>query len=108
MPLDRALWEQRLELAERHIVLAERMVASQEQVVAQLQRDGHPTQMARRILKAYKDLLELHIEDRDRLKKELASQTDQITGPLHALLPLFALGFRLLLSLAQEQQVLFQ
>jgi len=71
--MDRALWKQHLEFADRHVAVAERIVAAQKQILAELQRDGHATELADRILKAYEEVLELHIEDRERLKKELAT-----------------------------------
>ncbi|MGD9880981.1 MAG: hypothetical protein AB7I59_27195 [Geminicoccaceae bacterium] len=75
--MDRALWKQHLVLAEKHVAVAERIVGAQKQIVAELQRDGHSTDMAQRILKAYEDILELHIADCERLKKKLA--TDDAT-----------------------------
>jgi hypothetical protein len=73
--MDVALWKRRLDLAERLIALGERIVAAQRHVVAELERQGQPSQMARRILKAYEKLLGLHITDRDRLKKDLARRS---------------------------------
>jgi hypothetical protein len=55
-----------------HVAVSERIVSAQKQILAELQRDGHSTEMAERILKAYEELLELHIADRERLK-ELAT-----------------------------------
>ncbi len=67
------MWKRHLEIAEKHVALSERLVAAQKVVVAELQRDGHSNQLARRILKTYEDLLGFHRADRDRLRKELES-----------------------------------
>ena len=72
--MDKALWERHLALAERHVALAERNVDKQRQVLAELARDGHSTVMAARILALYEELLALHTNDRDRLKRDLAGQ----------------------------------
>jgi len=67
-------------LAERHVALARRIVSSQKRVVAELHRDAHPTRMARKILASYEALLQLHVADRDRLKKELSEPTNRLTS----------------------------
>ena len=71
--MDRALWKQHLAFAEKHVAMAERIVALQKLILAELRRDGHSTELAQRILKAYEEVLDLHIEDRERLKRELAT-----------------------------------
>jgi hypothetical protein len=69
--MDRALWEKHLAQAEEHVALAERNVAKQKHVLAELARDGHPTAMAARILSVYEELLALHTQDRDRIRRDL-------------------------------------
>ncbi len=69
--MNRALWEKHLALAEEHVALAQRNVEKQRHVLAELERDHHPTAMAAQILALYEDLLDLHTQDRDRLKRDL-------------------------------------
>ena len=69
--MDRALWEKHLALADEHVAQAEHIVAGQKRVLAELTRDRHPTAMAASTLAVYEDLLALHIQDRDRIKRDL-------------------------------------
>jgi len=72
--IERAMWEEHLALAERHIVQGARTVARQRRIVADLERDGHDAAMARALLGQFQHLLDLHIADRDRIRKELGLQ----------------------------------
>jgi hypothetical protein len=65
--VDRALLEQNLALAEKHLVQARAHVEQQRRIVDALERDGHNSELARKILATFKQLLELQIEDRERL-----------------------------------------
>ena len=47
-------------------------IAHQRELVAKLERDGHDTKDARQLLKQFDELQQLHIQDRDRLDRELA------------------------------------
>jgi arginine repressor len=69
--MDRELLENSLEKAQRHVAKAERHVASQRELVAQLEREGHDSSQANKLLRQFAELLAIHIADRDRLRKEL-------------------------------------
>jgi hypothetical protein len=62
------------EYVERHVAFSVRRVAAQQQLVDNLERDGHDTFEAHRLLAQFLDLLELPIADRDRLRAELSGQ----------------------------------
>ena len=73
--MDREMLKQRLIVAEEHILLGERHIVRQRELVAELERDGHDTAEAIRLLTSFEELQVLHIADRDRLRRELdASQ----------------------------------
>ena len=59
--------------AERHVSEGERNATRQRELIARLERDGCDTGEARRQLRQLEARLALHIEDRDRLRKELGS-----------------------------------
>jgi hypothetical protein len=65
--------EHHLALAEKHVAQAQAVVEQQRRIVAELRRDGHDSMLSRQILATLEQTLVLHIEDRDRLIKELAS-----------------------------------
>ena len=65
------MWERHLALAERHISEGEGTVVRQRQIVADLERDGHDSAMARALLQQFQQLLDLHVADRDRIRKQL-------------------------------------
>ncbi len=69
--MDRALMEKHLELAEEHVIKGARIVARQRELVQELERDGHNTMKARQTLAQFEELQELHIAERDRLRREL-------------------------------------
>jgi hypothetical protein len=71
--MDRATLQDRLAAAERHVAEAERHVAAQREFLAQLQREGHDTAQAKRLLEQFEEVLAIHIADRDRLRKELSA-----------------------------------
>lgn len=61
-----------LALAERHVTDGERCVAEQRARIARVGRDGHDTTESILLLGQFQEVLELHVADRDRLRKELA------------------------------------
>jgi hypothetical protein len=67
----RAIWQEHLAQAERHVVLGEGHIAKQQAIVADLERDGHDVRAARDLLNQLEQMLELHLANRDRLRKEL-------------------------------------
>ncbi len=62
-----------LALAEHHVAVGEVHVERQRLIVEELERDGHAQTLneAKELLKRFEEVLALHIEDRDRLKKML-------------------------------------
>jgi len=69
--MDRAMHVQHLEEAERHIAQGKRHIVEQEDRIANLARDGHDTTEARKLLDNFYATQMLHIQHRDRIRKEL-------------------------------------
>jgi hypothetical protein len=69
--MDRNMMLDHLAQAQRHIAEAERHVARQREIVAHLERDGHDTSSSRKLLDQFEQLYALHVEDRDRIQKEV-------------------------------------
>ena len=69
--MERHLVLDHLARAMRHVAEAERHIARQREIVAQLERDGHDTSASRKLLEQFEQFYKLHVEDRDRLEKEL-------------------------------------
>jgi hypothetical protein len=69
----RGMIEGHLAQAERHVADGERHVAEQRARVEALSRDGHDTTESLLLLGQFLELQELHVTDRDRLRKELAA-----------------------------------
>ena len=67
------LCKEHLALAERHVAMARCNVDHQRGVVAALTKDGHRTDTAAALLALYERLLGLHLQDRRRLKGQLAA-----------------------------------
>jgi hypothetical protein len=61
-----------LSQAERHVAEGTMHVERQRNLVENLARDGHDTKQAEAPLKQFEELLAMHIQDRDRLLKDLA------------------------------------
>lgn len=70
--LHRAALERRLAEAEKHILAGERHLTRQREIVAELERDGHDIGEAQKLLASFEGLQEMHVADRDRLRKKLA------------------------------------
>jgi hypothetical protein len=58
--------------AEQHVAEARVHVKRQREIVAELQRDGHDTREAQRLLDNFIALERSHAADRDRLRDQLA------------------------------------
>jgi hypothetical protein len=71
--------QRHLQEAEEHILLGRHHIARQMHIVAKLERDGHNTNAARRLLATYGEMQEAHEADRDWIKKELI-ELDQKTN----------------------------
>jgi hypothetical protein len=63
----------RLALAHHHIAMGEENIARMRDIIARLERGGHDSCLARQLLTRFEELQALHIADRIRLEKELAS-----------------------------------
>jgi hypothetical protein len=59
--------------AEDHVALSRVRIARQTEIVAELERGGHEqaAQTARELLATFEDTLQSHLDDRERLLKEL-------------------------------------
>jgi hypothetical protein len=68
---DRTMLLEHLAQAERHVAEGERDIARQREIIAELERDGRDTTLARALLEQFEEVELLHIEGRDRLRKEL-------------------------------------
>ena len=66
-----AMLENRLAQAERDVSQGQRHIAQQRELIAKLERDGHDTKQAIELLHQFEQLQEMHVADRDRLRKEL-------------------------------------
>ena len=74
--MDKAMIQDHLEQARRHVADGDKHVARQRKLVAKLDRDGHDSREARRLLQQFEELQRLHIGDRDRLVKKLAENSN--------------------------------
>ncbi len=71
--MDRAgLCKQHLAMAQRHVGRARRIVERQREVVVVLARAGHATDKAIGLLRLFEQVLELHLQERDWLRAQLA------------------------------------
>jgi hypothetical protein len=61
-------------IAERHVLESARHIERQKQIIADLERDGQDATIGRNTLAVLEEAHELHIADRDRLRKELATR----------------------------------
>lgn len=70
--------ERRLAEAEDHVAVGEKHIARQKDIVAELERDGHAeaAQTARDLLATFEITQKAHIDDRDRLRAELAASQE--------------------------------
>jgi hypothetical protein len=71
--MDKALVLDHLALAERHVARGYEHIASQTRIIASLQTGGYDTTLARSLLENFEDIQRMHLADRDRIKKELAT-----------------------------------
>jgi len=71
--MDRQKMLEHLAMAERHVAEGGILVCRQQALIAELDRDGHDTRAAWTILATMLETQRLHVEDRDRILKELSS-----------------------------------
>lgn len=64
---------QHLVEAERHVSERERLVEHQRKTIEKRRRDGHHTELAMQLLHEMEESLRLHVQDRDRLRREWAA-----------------------------------
>lgn len=67
--------ERHLAQAEAHVAQGEVHLARQREIVSELERDGHDEAAltARDLLATFEQTQQSHVEDRDRLREELAA-----------------------------------
>jgi hypothetical protein len=70
--VDRNTVLQHLKLASKHVAEGQKRVEAQIALVAKLERDGHDTRQAKRLLEQFEQTLKLHVQTRDRIIQELA------------------------------------
>lgn len=71
-PANREMQLCHLEQAERHVAEGERHIAEQEDRIERLARHGHSLIEAKKLLENYYFCQLLHIQHRDRIRRELA------------------------------------
>ncbi|MBB4381755.1 hypothetical protein [Bradyrhizobium sp. SBR1B] len=69
--MDRAMLERHLGIAERHAAQGREHLDRQEQLIAELDRNGHDTAEAIRVLTTLRQTQTLHEQDVERLLNEL-------------------------------------
>jgi hypothetical protein len=68
---DRDSVSRHLELANKHVADGQRRVEAQLNLVIRLERDGHDTGQAKRLLEQFEQILALQLQTRDRILQEL-------------------------------------
>jgi len=69
--MDRAILKEHLAQAERHASRGKQHLARQEEIIAELDRDGHDTTEARKVLATLRQTQVLHEQEVERLLREL-------------------------------------
>jgi hypothetical protein len=69
-----------LALAKGHVRQGTAHVDRQRQLVKDLAHSGHDITQSKMLLRTFEELLELHIQDRDRCRAELAEVMRQLPG----------------------------
>jgi tRNA U34 5-carboxymethylaminomethyl modifying GTPase MnmE/TrmE len=72
--MNRAMLEDHLAASERHLAEVQRYVAHQRELVVQLKREGHDTAQDTRLLEQYEEVLAMHVDDRNRLRRQLGQE----------------------------------
>lgn len=65
-----------LEMAERHVREGERHVSSQREIIVHLRAHHHSTELAERLLVNLEDLLQMHRQHLERIRKGLSGSKD--------------------------------
>lgn len=77
--MDRSVLEQHLALAQQHVIEGMDHLARQETIVAELERDGHDTAEALKVLATLRDTQKLHEQEVERIMMELKQQVASAT-----------------------------
>jgi predicted RNA methylase len=78
--MDRSILEKHLAIAQQHVIEGMDHLAQQEQIVAELERDGHDTVEALKILAMLRDTQKLHEQEVQRITMVLKQQIGQRPG----------------------------
>jgi hypothetical protein len=71
--MDRDMLQRHVKLAERHVAEGARHLARQREIVAELAGDGRDLASAKNLLAQFEARQAAHLEDRDRIRAELAA-----------------------------------
>jgi hypothetical protein len=71
--MDQKIIEKHFSDAERQVSIGRSLIVRQRETVYRLERDCHYAGEAKRLLATFEELQNMHVADRDRLLKELAS-----------------------------------
>ncbi|HZR72622.1 hypothetical protein [Bradyrhizobium sp.] len=66
----RLIWDHLAE-AERHIALSDKHIARQIEIIDELERGGHPSLLARDLLRTYRMVRDNHVAHCDVIRREL-------------------------------------
>jgi hypothetical protein len=69
--LDRVRLQERLDQAERNVSEAKWHMDCMRELVREIQRGGRDLRLAKNVLRQFEERLVTHIDERDRLRKEL-------------------------------------
>ncbi|HEU4626821.1 MAG TPA: hypothetical protein VFS52_18810 [Steroidobacteraceae bacterium] len=69
--MDRTLIAAHLAQAERHVTAGEHLLQNQRDLLERIRQSGYDTATAEDILRQFERVQASHIEDRDRLRREL-------------------------------------
>jgi hypothetical protein len=68
----RAVSERNVAEAEKHVRIGERNIARQRELISRLERDGHDSAEARKLLAKFEELQAMYLAERDRLWRDIA------------------------------------
>jgi hypothetical protein len=69
--MDRGMLERHLKLAKEHVARGAAVVQRQRELLGELERDGHDTSDARRLLAAFETQQDMHVTGLARVRKEI-------------------------------------
>jgi len=71
--IDEATLHEHLERSHRNVAEGQLHIQRQREVIRRLERSGYDSRRAHWLLGTFEDLLRLHVQDRDRLVRDLAA-----------------------------------